>query len=1166
MPTDRVYQAIDIVAQAVAEKRKKDLWIILAVERAISLTDQRIKSCSLLEYGVPLAAKAALQNFDHFKANLSALERLAQRLHPVNPYETLQEAARLMAHFNVRTPADFNTLIFIAESIPALYKETRDKGFSDESLRKYVEQVIGVVADLQTFSQIIAKERASIGQRVKAVFVEGFYEVFTRGELRSKDADAWRGESWQGYHVNPRLKPGERHPQNGRVIREVRIINEVPISELCDGFYEEVTYGLELEGQKVLLALPSGVIVGNQVIWPRVILGTPILERNTRVHSGQPILVQVEAAGLESVEDISVKAGIHSSVTSGENNWEDVYFGARNLTIIAQERKGDTWSIKGNLTPSQSGEMTAFAEINKERFWAGAFGENVIIEIGAVSSPISDRLHDEIVTRANALVIANRYGNPGREEGQLFQEYVPDSTIGLILEKISTSARAVIFGLRPAALSRMSLVTKDIEALEEAFFVLNHIAGVNIKVVDLGDRGVYVYDEYALVKKLRRKDFLIGVTESGMEQLIRRDMRSVAGVFYRLVEEFSLWNIFKELVSGYNGKIEGLNELLEEGLWKRQRIKRKHRIGIKYLVTCTYGRPKALDNAIKMYTQNLELFGHKEDITLFILDNTPADANARPGDRAAAFGNREVVRQYQERGFKIRYLSREEQEYLRKEYVKFLVRRYATSRGVRRSDPQTQADLIAAEQARVEEFLEGRFTEIINYAFATQNIAGARTVTVALTEGNMGNFDDDSLPQAAVVTKEMRRRISEERRKNADPLIAEMRRELSAGMDEREVLERYFAYSPDGSTGLIPQALGQMRQVRSEQRLRFQREHNRGQAQTAFGDPSILDEEEGKDVWLVTTEDDVQLPLQHTSDKALGLEYDDEKAGEQIPDYNAQSTEENDLRVREGDYDLLPVDFLWVGDQTLGRYTGQHAVGVLASDDERGTGIQPLRQAWIARKITDALDRFPESRVVSRIAVAYSWITSTLQGAFPGSELLRRSVIKRAALCSMHFNNARDNAAEALFNESYNFWHRHNNGVVDPRDLQQVVMMTVHMGVRGLNSIRFTRWNQDCFNLKTMRLPLPIPTNGAWLRTEEPYYKELVEFIFTGYSMAWARVVGGHKRLPGERRPNVSKQSLWEEMAMVAWDLYDLVFLQLFRTIRFALILDPYRRLRILGR
>ncbi|MFA4998387.1 MAG: hypothetical protein WC513_09785, partial [Bacteroidales bacterium] len=464
----------------------------------------------------------------------------------------------------------------------------------------------------------------------------------------------------------------------------------------------------------------------------------------------------------------------------------------------------------------------------------------------------------------------------------------------------------------------------------------------------------------------------------------------------------------------------------------------------------------------------------------------------------------------------------------------------------------------------------------------------ARTVTVALTDGNMANFDDDSLPLAAVLKKAERERICGERKAAQLSLLGRMYQEVSQALKvqvasekdfeallarrmalsrrQRNALDaaiaKYYRYSPDGSTGLIPQAVGQMRQVKTEQRLRFQREHNRGQAQAAYGK---ADEELGKEVWVVTTEDDVQLPLQHTSDAKLGLSYDDKQAGEPVPDFNAQNRAENNLRIREGNYDLIPVDFLWVGDESLGRYTGQYTVGVLATDDERGIGMQPLRQSWPARFITDLLDLFPNSMILRAIAKVYSWIVSTLLGALPQSRALQALAIKKLALCSMHFNNARDNAAEALFNESFNFWQTHNQGVVDPRDLQQVVMMTVHMAVRGLNSIGFRRWNQDCFNLKTMRLPKAIPTNGAWLRTEEPYYKQLVEFIFTGFTMAWARVVGGHKRLPGERRPNVSKQSTWEEMAMVAWDLYDLVFARLFRAARFAFTLNPYKRLKILG-
>ena len=174
-----------------------------------------------------------------------------------------------------------------------------------------------------------------------------------------------------------------------------------------------------------------------------------------------------------------------------------------------------------------------------------------------------------------------------------------------------------------------------------------------------------------------------------------------------------------------------------------------------------------------MYTQNLELFGHKEDITLFVLDNTPASPDSRPSDRDAAFSNRAICESYREQGFKVRYLSREEQEFLRKKYVDFLTERY-TELPVDELDPQTQQDVGVS--------LRDRFTEIIDYAFATQNIAGARTVTVALTGGNMSNWDDDSAPWAATVTREMRQEVECERSRKEAELLEEMYLELSVAL------------------------------------------------------------------------------------------------------------------------------------------------------------------------------------------------------------------------------------------------------------------------------------------------------------------------------------------------------------------------------------------------
>ncbi|MFA4998152.1 MAG: UTP--glucose-1-phosphate uridylyltransferase, partial [Bacteroidales bacterium] len=320
---------------------------------------------------------------------------------------------------------------------------------------------------------------------------------------------------------------------------------------------------------------------------------------------------------------------------------------------------------------------------------------------------LAAHLHDRVVTRANSLVTANLYGNPARRQGQLFENYVPDSTVDLIVNGLDDASKAVIFGLRAAALTR-PLNAEEIEALKEAFIILNHTAGVNIKIAYLGDKGTYIYDEYKLFKSLSRKDFLIGVMESGMELLIRRDILARRGRLFRMVDDRSILNRSTHFLSRYESKLKCLCAILGQGLALKKILPRKHHIGIEYVVTCTYGRPKGLDEALKVYTQNLELFGHKEDTTLFVLDNTPASPQAREGDRKDAFDNREVIEKYRTAGFRIRYLSREEQEYLRRRYVDYLLARCLPSaRRLARLDQQTREDFLKS--------MRERFTQIVDY-------------------------------------------------------------------------------------------------------------------------------------------------------------------------------------------------------------------------------------------------------------------------------------------------------------------------------------------------------------------------------------------------------------------------------------------------------------------
>lgn len=671
--------------------------------------------------------------------------------------------------------------------------------------------------------------------------------------------------------------------------------------------------------------------------------------------------------------------------------------------------------------------------------------------------------YNQVVRNLNVFKILQDWevptkGKKGKQVIEGTKISIPDITS--LIERIPELA-AVLVGEKAVTIMQSS----DFEAakinfgdFKKALWGYKFVTGKSIKTVRLNEEELYVYNENILRSELMNSerdalDKRIGATTSGLELLIKVDMARENGEFYNLAKK-----VLEE------DKKEALRSLIDQIYNQGELPLLSTTEGPEYLVMLTFERPEALDKALKIYTQNLKLFGHK-NIKILIFDDTPSNSDEGRANIA-------VIEKYSE-DFDIVHITPSRRE----DYVNEVAKRLHKA--------------VSPNESLV------TFTKKMQRILQARNIGSARTFSVLITGGKMFNVDDDSLPYAMVPEMDKLDIIKEDRQEKINKLKEEMFNKLdihneqdyikllakwdNLSKSQKKIFEKYYAYYMSRNTGLIPKAAGEIiseditnnEVSNSEQGLDYRIRFGRFFKQ-AF---------EGKN--LINAEDSIFLPMEKN------------KKGESI-----------------GNFGLIPVDFITVFSNTLGKKVGAPEVGYVFEKDLRGTG-------------------------------------GLLNLA------LKKEDRKRIALAAAHFNNARDLSAESLMVEALKYWSETNK--VDIRDLQQVVRQTIHIEVDGLSSTDFDKVNQYCFNVTSMDLNYPIPTLGGWLRIEEPFYKQLVEFI-TGDTMAWARIPGGHRRIPTERRPRVDRQTLWEEMAMVLWPFLDEIFKQVKQS------QDPETKMKQLGK
>lgn len=678
----------------------------------------------------------------------------------------------------------------------------------------------------------------------------------------------------------------------------------------------------------------------------------------------------------------------------------------------------------------------------------------------------------------------------------------PERTKELMLQH--EDIRSVIFGIRKAALFDSSLTDEELGDLTYALVLMKAMLGLNVRMMRFADGRICIYNENELRSFIIRgketrteRNIRSSATRRGLEEMIRMDVVSGRGIFYDLVQE----EIKKS--PGKDNEFQALDLARDAivdkdiGLWP---LKTR----VKEFYSTSYNRPDGLHRLLLSQCNGLDLWYGKENrgkFTFHIFESS-LDKLTEDGRNL----NEEAIKVLQEiedMGFNVRRYRRPVGEKAADFCAQYLEEKYANDIKDGNLNP------FIAKWFLKEEAVDLDLKDMMWGIIRGGNIGSARTFIHGLLQGRvLGEFDDDALSLALFFNREQfdslpqdRQGANIETRAQAEHrAMQELYGELNSLdssisiRNEREyeeflnklgngnlanritdkandILYRYFAYSEDGSTGIVPQAMGQIVTDDIEHRGRFDRKLH-----------------EGMPRYLVVSEDTatetyMQLPWVHEKNKYL----------------------------------WVPANIWGTAGETIGKEVGDPEVGYVFTRDIRAA----------AGTIDTKLDNLG----------------------------------KKVIYVSGHFAVARDLQAESILDEFLIYSDKFG---VDFSNLQQAVRPAVFTELNGSVSTDMHPGNQACCNTYAVDLTgFPLPTPGGWLRIEEPFLHTLLMFTMNSY-MAWLRTIGGHERIPNSERPDLTRQILWENMAMSA---YDTIFGEILPGLvaKYRGVTDPKEKIRALG-
>ncbi|MBU0996409.1 MAG: hypothetical protein KJ737_28240, partial [Proteobacteria bacterium] len=446
-------------------------------------------------------------------------------------------------------------------------------------------------------------------------------------------------------------------------------------------------------------------------------------------------------------------------------------------------------------------------------------------------------LHDRVISLARSL----RIGLEAEED---------DLSILSAITNIP-EINQVIFGLRPAALLNSEV---DLKALQHTLWLLSQIEErAYYRIVELVDGSYYIYNEYLLKYLAAQNKQSYGLTREGLESLIKIDMVAKSGLFYELARNNS-HSEYRNLVNNLSRNI-----LLQEpdktfSRWDNERLIYRHselacrvfeieKPAADTIFIATGMRPEGLEGQLTAEVENHTIFNSRVDIV--VIDGSDEES------RAVFERDRVMLKGLNEK-FGTHFLHLDANNHWQGDIANYRAR--LVDRFNHELASGTIDEVIKEILTKRGVILDGATVDaeaMLGYLRKNvfRHISGVRNYTVLLGKGLkvIMNIDDDAPPETYVLFRNERDAIREECLAQRSVLMTQMIEEAALRLGEeitdeaglyqiladpvkraklKDIEDKYFAYSPHANTGLIPQA---MRQIKKKTDLYLKDKNGIGQ-------------------------------------------------------------------------------------------------------------------------------------------------------------------------------------------------------------------------------------------------------------------------------------------------------------------------------------------------
>jgi hypothetical protein len=470
-------------------------------------------------------------------------------------------------------------------------------------------------------------------------------------------------------------------------------------------------------------------------------------------------------------------------------------------------------------------KQNLYVDIDKQAESVLDFLDNSGLNPGALIGIV--RMHDNVISRSRTLRIASEISGIDHD---ILQRVQANSAMDMVL-----------FGTKAASVIEGRWASNEIELLSELLWYVRQIEGAAINILQLPDGRFYVYDEYALRRIAIGKDLELAVTKEGLEHLIKIDMSGKNGLFYDLSLPMGKDGLHEKMACKISNGILLTSREEKFAVWDKERMiyaggkiaKRafdleKSPIDVAFLATM--GRVKALRSQLETELENYRIFNRNIPIVV-IDDSTPVVLKAN------AHTLKELSNLY---GCQFIHLTGANREADQSAYAAYLANKYKQQLESRTMNPSIKEVLARNNILDT----DGDINTSSLTSYLTRNaffhISGVRNYTVLREEGigkTVMNMDDDAPSETYTLRpeerQELRRNRSERRKSVVERMLRDVSNALNIVISNEEQLydafadpakkaklsnleNKYFKYSKDGTTGLVPQAVDEITPVSNQ--------------------------------------------------------------------------------------------------------------------------------------------------------------------------------------------------------------------------------------------------------------------------------------------------------------------------------------------------------------